>query len=56
MQTHYRAVGYQNRISEATRIDPSDPAMNITRAVHRLGAPAHAILTLRTVINPGDPA
>lgn len=46
MQTHYLALGYQNRISEATRIDPSGPAVNIARAVHCLATPAHAIIAL----------
>lgn len=42
--THFLALGYQNRTAEPTRIDLGGRSINISRALHSMGVPTHAII------------
>ncbi|WP_119067440.1 1-phosphofructokinase family hexose kinase [Aggregatilinea lenta] len=42
--THFLALGYQNRVIETTRLDPAGRAITISRALHSMGIPTHAIV------------
>lgn len=44
LTTHFLAVGYHNRATEATRLDPAGRGVNVSRALHALGVPTHAII------------
>lgn len=40
---HFFAEGYENHTVESSRLDPAGEGLNIARALHKLGAPAHAL-------------
>jgi 1-phosphofructokinase len=42
--THFLALGYQNRVTETTRLDPAGRAIAISRALHSMGVRTHAIV------------
>lgn len=42
--THFLALGYQNRVTETTRLDPAGRAIAISRALHSMGILTHAIV------------
>lgn len=44
--THFLGLGYRNRITESTRLDPAGGAMNVARALYRLGKRIHPIIVL----------
>jgi 1-phosphofructokinase len=44
--THFLAVGYHNRTTETTKLDPAGRGVNISRALHALGVATHAIILL----------
>lgn len=46
LTTHFLAPGYHNSVSGPTRLDPAGRGVNISRALHRLGVPTHAIIVL----------
>lgn len=46
--THYLGIGYHNRTSEATRLDPAGDGFTISRALHRLDCRTHAIVRIGT--------
>lgn len=44
--THYLSIGYHNRTTETTRLDPAGRGVNITRALRRLGCSTTAVIML----------
>jgi 1-phosphofructokinase len=44
--TRFMALGYQNRVTETSRIDPAGRGVNISRALHSLGIPTHAVILI----------
>lgn len=46
LTTHFLAPGYYNSASGPTRLDPGGRGVNISRALHRLQVPTHAIILL----------
>lgn len=46
LATSFLAVGYHNVASEATRLDPAGCGVSISRALHVLGVPTHAIVLI----------
>ncbi len=46
LTTHFLSLGYTNRVTGATRLDPAGRGVNVSRALHALGEPTHAILLL----------
>jgi len=44
--THFLSLGYTNRETGPTRLDPAGRGVNVSRALHALGEPTHAILLL----------
>jgi len=46
MITHFFAIGYHNETRETTRLDPAGRGVSISRALHSLGIPTHAIVLL----------
>lgn len=44
--THYFSPGYQNNATSPIRLDPGGRGVNISRALHRLGVPTHAVIVL----------
>ncbi|MBN2302836.1 MAG: hypothetical protein JXQ72_00065 [Anaerolineae bacterium] len=50
LTTHFLSQGYHNRVTEATRLDPAGRGVSISRALHTLGVPTHAIILVG-----GDP-
>lgn len=46
LTTHYLAQGYHNRLADSTRLDPAGAGVSISRALHRLAAPTHAVILL----------
>lgn len=46
LMIHYLAVGYHNRTTGTTRLDPAGRGVNISRALHALGGRTHAVIML----------
>ncbi|MBN1963264.1 MAG: hypothetical protein JW910_01370 [Anaerolineae bacterium] len=46
--THYLAIGYHNRTTEPTRLDPAGEGVSISRALHALDAQTHSVISLGT--------
>jgi 1-phosphofructokinase len=46
MVTHFLSVGYPNRTTEHTRLDPAGRGVNISRALHRMGCETNAVIML----------
>jgi 1-phosphofructokinase len=44
--TRFLSVGYHNRVIETTRLDPAGRGVSVSRALHILGIPTHAIILL----------
>jgi 1-phosphofructokinase len=44
--THYLSPGYHNRATDTTRLDPAGRGVSISRALHALGVPTHAVILL----------
>ncbi|MEW6579517.1 MAG: PfkB family carbohydrate kinase [Chloroflexota bacterium] len=44
--THFLALGYHNQTTETTRLDPAGRGIGVSRALHALGAPTHAIVLI----------
>lgn len=44
--THFLALGYPNRATEKSRVDPAGRGLGVSRALHSLGVPTHAILLI----------
>lgn len=44
--THFLALGYHNQTTEAARLDPAGRSIGVSRALHALGAPTHAIVLI----------
>lgn len=44
--THFLALGYHNQTTEATRLDPAGRGIGVSRALHALGVPTHAIVLI----------
>jgi 1-phosphofructokinase len=44
--THYLSVGYHNRTSETTRLDPAGRGVSIARALKHLGITTHSVIGL----------
>ena len=44
--THFLAVGYHNRTTGPTRLDPAVRGVSVSRALYALGVPTHAIILL----------
>ncbi|NLX09233.1 MAG: hypothetical protein GXY36_06220 [Chloroflexi bacterium] len=44
--THFLAVGYHNRTTGPTRLDPAGRGVSVSRALYALGVPTHAIILL----------
>jgi len=42
--THFLGLGYHNQTTEATRLDPAGRGIGVSRALHALGVPTHAIV------------
>jgi len=42
----YLSPGYYNRTTDATRLDPAGRGVSISRALHTLGVPTHAVILL----------
>jgi 1-phosphofructokinase family hexose kinase len=46
--TQYLSPGYHNRTSGTTRLDPAGRGVSISRALHALGVPTHAVILIGT--------
>jgi 1-phosphofructokinase len=44
--THFLALGYHNQTTETTRLDPAGRSIGVSRALHALGVPTHAIVLI----------
>jgi 1-phosphofructokinase family hexose kinase len=44
--TQYLSPGYHNRTSGTTRLDPAGRGVSISRALHALGVPTHAVILI----------
>lgn len=44
LTTHFLSLGYHNRTTDTTRLDPAGRGVNVSRALHSLGVPTHAIV------------
>ncbi|MCB9450764.1 MAG: hypothetical protein H6672_04960 [Anaerolineaceae bacterium] len=44
--THYLSIGYHNRTTDTTRLDPAGRGVNITRALRQLGSSTKAMIML----------
>lgn len=44
--THYMALGYPNRVTRTTRLDPAGRGVNVSRALAALQRPTHALILL----------
>ena len=44
LTTHFLSLGYHNRTTETTRLDPAGRGVDVSRALHSLGVPTHAII------------
>ncbi|RPI91546.1 MAG: hypothetical protein EHM39_14465 [Chloroflexi bacterium] len=44
MTAHYLSPGYHNRTTDSTRLDPAGRGVSISRALHALGVPTHALI------------
>ncbi len=44
--THFLALGYHNRTSATTRLDPAGRGVSVSRALYALGVETHAIVVL----------
>ena len=48
LTTHFLSLGYHNRVTDSTRLDPAGRGVGISRALHALGVPTHAIILIGT--------
>ncbi len=46
LTTHFLSLGYHNRTTDTTRLDPAGRGVNVSRALHALGMPTHAIVVV----------
>ena len=46
LTTHFLSLGYHNTTTGTTRLDPAGRGVNVSRALHRLGVPTHAVMLL----------
>ncbi len=44
--THFLALGYHNRTTATTRLDPAGRGVSVSRALHALGVETHAVVVL----------
>jgi 1-phosphofructokinase len=44
--TRFLSIGYHNQTVETTRLDPAGRGVNVSRALHSLGIPTHAVILL----------
>lgn len=44
LTTHFFSLGYHNRTTGETKLDPAGRGVSISRALHALGVPTHAIV------------
>jgi 1-phosphofructokinase len=44
LTTHFLSLGYHNRTTDTTRLDPAGRGVNVSRALQSIGVPTHAIV------------